>query len=111
MNTPIRSTRLFCVGLLGLALCACTTTIDVSGMRPEIARPLSQAENFWQLGDPSAARDSVKAAEAVPNQTADEKQKVASVEALVTHNDNYQNSNFPPRGPIQDSLAEQEIVC
>jgi hypothetical protein len=77
-------------------------------MRPEIARPLSQAENLWRLGEPTAARESLKAAEAVPDQTADEKQRVATVEALVIPNDNSQSSNFPRRGPIQDSLAEQE---
>jgi hypothetical protein len=80
MNTRILSTSLFCVALLGLAACA---PIDLSGTRPEIAQPLSRAENLWRRGQQPAAMESIKIAEGVPDQTADEKATIARVSAMI----------------------------
>jgi hypothetical protein len=80
MNTWIFPTSLFCVALLCVPAC---TSIDLSGTRPEIAQPLKQAETFWRRGQQAAAMESLKAAEAVPNQTADEKGTVARVRTTV----------------------------
>jgi len=82
MNTQIFPTSLFCAGLSCLSLSACTSP-DLSGMRPEIATPLSQAESLWRHGQKADAMDSIKVAEAVPDQTAGEKQRVAEVVAYI----------------------------
>ena len=102
MNTPIFSTRLFCVVLLGSALSACAS-VEFSGARPEIAQPLDQAVNLWRHGDERAALENVIVAQEVPNQTAQEKGDVAHVKAVILS-----NSYFPRRGQINDALANME---
>jgi hypothetical protein len=80
MNIRILSTSLFCVALLGLPAC---TAINFSGMRPEIAQPLVRAEALWRRGQQTVAMESLKVAEAVPDQTEDEKGAIARVRATV----------------------------
>ncbi len=80
MNTRIFLASLFCVAMLG-------TLPATATVRPEIAQALQDAHRFAQSksAPPNtfAAMKKIKTAEAVPNQTAEEKQAVARVKAFV----------------------------
>ncbi|HVZ27121.1 MAG TPA: hypothetical protein VG798_00560 [Rhizomicrobium sp.] len=78
------STRIILAGLLGVALLA--SAIPASArIRVAISAPLMNARGAESHGDIAAAMRAVKAAEAVPNQTDEEKEAVAHVKALVMH--------------------------
>ncbi|HWY61575.1 MAG TPA: hypothetical protein VNW15_06715 [Rhizomicrobium sp.] len=82
MNIRIFSTVMICAAFFALPAAAT--------LRPEVAQALQDAHRMVQ-GTPSppntfAAMKKIKTAEAVPNQTAEEKQAVARMKAFVIGN-------------------------
>ena len=97
MNTRIFSTSLFCVALLGSVLPA------AAAVRPEIAQALQDAHRFAQSKSARpntfAAIKKIKTAEAVPNQTAEEKQAVTRMKAFVTGANSNSDCNICDMAP------------
>jgi hypothetical protein len=76
VNTRIFSASLFCVALACLTIPA---SAQWPAVRPEIAQHLIIAG----FSPPVYAKKEISAAEAVPNQTAEEKRRVAGAKAML----------------------------
>jgi hypothetical protein len=76
-------TRIILAGLIGAALLSAVPA--GARIRVEISWPLMNARASESHGDITHAMRQVRAAEAVPDQTGEEKTAVAHVKALVMH--------------------------
>jgi len=95
MNTRIFSASLFCVAVL------CSAVPASAAMRTAIAGRLQQAR-FWEFkGSLALAMERLRAAEAVPNQTDEEKDAVAHLKAEVMYT--YSKSSQSGFGTREDN--------
>jgi hypothetical protein len=76
-------TRIFLAGLYGAGLLY--APLPAAAMRAEISVPLQQAKVWESRGSLGPAMSRLRIAEAVPNQTHEEKDAVAKLKTLIVH--------------------------
>jgi hypothetical protein len=98
MNTRIFSASIFCAALLCPALLSGCAIPIPAGTRPEITQPLQEAQTSAEHHDYTDVGRQIAVAEAVPNQSPEERELVARVKWNLTAS-NMGNDNFAPIGP------------